>query len=233
MGVLALYLYNISFTAEAGETIGIVGTTGSGKATLVELLLRFRNPDSGTIEVDGQNISEVTGEAIRRNIGYVPQSPHVFDGTVHENIAYGGSEVSNEQVTRAAQMAGLHEFVTGLTEGYDTRLGSQGVTMSGGERQRLALARAIVDDPPILIFDEATSQVDTETEHQIQRSLSELSESKTLFVVAHRLSMVRDADKILVLDEGTIVERGSHDEIVDQRGVYAKLWDIQTGGSLR
>lgn len=227
-------LNGVSFDITGGETIGVVGMTGAGKSTLVEHLLRFRNADAGTIEIDGQDIERASRVSVREAIGYVPQDPHVFDGTIRYNVAYGAvatdtSEVSDDDVERAARLAGAHEFIVDLPDGYDTDIGSSGSSLSGGQRQRLALARALVDDPPLLILDEATSRVDTVTERRLQERLADVTADRTTFVVAHRLSMVRNADSILVFDDGTITERGTHPKLLAEDGQYADLWNIQIG----
>ncbi|WP_168215863.1 ATP-binding cassette domain-containing protein [Halorussus ruber] len=220
---------NVSFAAESGEFVGLVGSTGAGKSTLTRLLFRFYDPDSGAIRIDGRDVAEVSVESLRNRIGYVSQDPFLFHGTVRENVAYANPEVSREAVVTAAKQAGAHEFVTELEEGYDTQIGERGATLSGGQRQRLAIARALVGDPPILVLDEATSHVDNETEAEIQRSLLEMAGDRTVFAIAHRLSTVRDADRILVLDDGRLVEEGTHDELLAEDGTYARLWRIQTG----
>ncbi|MCU4802540.1 ABC transporter ATP-binding protein/permease [Halobacteria archaeon HArc-gm2] len=220
---------DVSFTVEPGETVGVVGPTGAGKSTLLSFLLRFYDPDEGTIRVDGHDVRDLTVESLRESVGYVSQDPFLFDGSVRENVAYAESGRSDDAVVEAAKLAGAHEFVTDLPEGYDTEVGERGVKLSGGQRQRIAIARAIVRDPAILIFDEATSHVDNETEVLIQRTLDNLAADRTTFLVAHRLSTVRDADRILVLDDGRLVESGTHDDLLAADGLYADLWRVQVG----
>jgi len=232
----------VSFEVERGRTVGLVGSTGAGKSTLIKLLLRFYHADSGTIRIDGRDIESVTRRSLRDAIGYVAQDPFLFDGTITENIAYGASSAASDpeaaldvggptdrEIVSAAKEAGAHEFIRDLDDGYDTMVGERGVKLSGGQRQRIALARAIVGDPAILIFDEATSHVDNETEVLIQRNLDDITADRTTFVIAHRLSTVRDADDILVLDDGEIVERGDHETLLDRDGTYATLWHVQVG----
>ncbi|WP_276280098.1 ABC transporter ATP-binding protein [Halorussus caseinilyticus] len=222
-------LEDVSFATDDGEFVGIVGSTGAGKSTLMKLLFRFYDADSGTVSIDGTDVTDVDAASLRDRIGYVSQDPFLFHGTVRENVAYATPSVSHEEVVTAAKRAGAHEFVQQLDDGYDTQIGERGATLSGGQRQRLAIARAIVDDPPILVFDEATSHVDNETEVEIQRSLLSMSEDRTVFAIAHRLSTVRSADRILVMDDGRLVEEGTHERLVERDGTYAKLWRIQTG----
>ncbi|PSP92605.1 ABC transporter ATP-binding protein [Halobacteriales archaeon QS_4_62_28] len=220
---------NVSVEAQPGELVGIVGSTGAGKSTLLKLLFRFYDPDSGTIRVDGQDIQAHSIRSVRDAIGFVSQDPFLFAGTVRENIAYAEPEADHERLVRAAELAGAHEFITDLEDGYDTEVGERGVKLSGGQRQRIAIARAILHDPEILVFDEATSHVDNETEIQIKESLDSLAADHTTFVIAHRLSTVRDADRILVLDDGELVEAGTHEQLLDRDGIYADLWRVQIG----
>ncbi len=222
-------LEDITFETDAGETIGFVGPTGAGKTTIIKLLLRLYDVDEGTIRVDGHDIRDVTVSSLRGSIGYVGQENFLFDGTVLENIKYGSFDASDEAVHEAAKRAEAHEFITNLSDGYDTDIGERGVKLSGGQRQRVAIARTILQDPEILIFDEATSAVDTETELLIKRSIDELAADRTTFVIAHRLSTVRDADVILVIEDGQIVERGTHGELLEHDGLYANLWRVQAG----
>ena len=222
-------LADVSFDVDAGDTVGIVGSTGAGKSTVLKLLMRFYDPDSGRITVDGRDVQDVTVESLRDSIGYVSQDPFLFYGTVRENVAYAHPDVDDETVVEAAKLAGAHEFVSELPDEYDTQVGERGVKLSGGQRQRIAIARAIVRDPAILVFDEATSHVDNETEVLIQRTLDELAADRTTFLVAHRLSTVRDADRIFVVDEGEIVERGTHEDLLARDGLYANLWHVQVG----
>jgi ATP-binding cassette subfamily B protein len=222
-------LTDVSFTANAGEFVGIVGSTGAGKSTLMKLLFRFYEPDSGTIHIDGQDIAMVAIESLRDQIGYVSQDPFLFHGTVRENIVYTSSGATQEGVITAAKRAGAHEFIRELDNRYETQIGERGATLSGGQRQRIAIARALVDDPPILVFDEATSHVDNETEIDIQRSLSTMSEERTVFAIAHRISTIRGADRILVMDDGRLMDDGTHEELIEEDETYAKLWRIQTG----
>ncbi|WP_435098833.1 ABC transporter ATP-binding protein [Halarchaeum sp. P4] len=220
---------DITFEVEGGDTLALVGPTGAGKSTVLKLLLRMYDPDEGAIRIDGQDISEVTLPSLRQAIGYVSQDTFLFYGTVEENIRYGTFDADHEAVVEAAKAAEAHEFIQNLPDGYDTMVGERGVKLSGGQRQRIDIARAVLKDPDIMVLDEATSDVDTETEMLIQRSLDELTEDRTTFSIAHRLSTIKDADTILVLDGGHIVERGTHEELLAEDGLYANLWGVQAG----
>ncbi|WP_017341902.1 ABC transporter ATP-binding protein [Halorubrum sp. T3] len=220
---------DIDFEVEGGETLALVGPTGAGKSTVLKLLLRMYDVDDGEIRIDDQNVGDVTLQSLRRSIGYVGQSSYLFYGTVRENITYGTFDATDEEVREAAEAAEAHDFIQNLPDGYDTMVGERGVKLSGGQRQRITIARAVLTDPDILILDEATSDVDTETEMLIQRSLDRLTEERTTFAIAHRLSTIKDADTILVLEGGKIAERGTHDELLDNDGLYAHLWGVQAG----
>jgi ATP-binding cassette subfamily B protein len=222
-------LSDVSFTAEGGETVALVGPTGAGKSTALKLLLRMYDVDNGAIRVDGQDLRDVTVRSLRSRIGYVSQDTFMFYGTVRDNIAYGRFDATDAEIEAAARAAEAHRFVRKLPDGYDTMVGERGVKLSGGQRQRLAIARAVLRDPEMLILDEATSDVDTETEMLIQRSLEDLTADRTTLVVAHRLSTVKDADRIVVLDEGQVVEEGTHEELLAEDGLYANLWGVQAG----
>ena len=222
-------LRDFSLRIAAGETVAVVGPTGSGKSTLVKLLLRLYELDAGTVLVDGADIRTVRLGDLRKAIGLVSQDVFLFPGTVRENIAYGSFGATAEQVEHAARLAEAHDFVTTLPQGYETVVGERGQKLSGGQRQRIAIARAILKDPPILVLDEATSAVDNETEAAIQRSLEHISRGRTTIAIAHRLSTVRNAHRIYVMDRGRIVEHGRHEELVDAGGMYAALWRVQTG----
>ncbi|WP_374335974.1 ABC transporter ATP-binding protein [Leeia sp.] len=222
-------LDGVEVTVPAGQTVAFVGSTGSGKSTLIKLLLRFYTAQQGRITLDGQDIQQLDLQDLRRAIGYVSQDTFLTDGTVAENIAYGLPEASREQIIAAAQAAEAHAFISQLPQGYDTRVGERGQKLSGGQRQRIALARAVLKDPPILVLDEATSAVDNETEAAIQRSLDHLVVGRTTLMIAHRLSTIRNAHCIYVLEQGRIVEHGTHDQLVAANGSYASLWRLQTG----
>ncbi|MGC5584419.1 ABC transporter ATP-binding protein [Ornithinimicrobium sp. W1679] len=222
-------LHGVSMDVPAGQVHAVVGATGAGKSTLLRLLLRFADPRAGQVLLDGTDLRELTWDSLRGRIGYVAQDVFLFEGTIAENIAYGRPDATREEVRRAAEQAAAHEFVSRTAHGYDTLVGERGVTLSGGQRQRLALARAILRDPAVLVLDEATSAVDNETEAAIQRSLAEVSQGRTTIMVAHRLSTVRHADRIWVLEAGRVVEAGTHDELVARPGPYADLWAVQTG----
>jgi ATP-binding cassette subfamily B protein len=222
-------LHDIDLAIPAGKTTAFVGSTGSGKSTLVKLLLRFYTVQSGSITLDGQPVDGLNLQDLRRAIGYVSQDTFLTDGTVADNIAYGVENASDEAVALAAQAAEATEFIAKLPLGFATRIGERGQKLSGGQRQRLALARAILKNPPILILDEATSAVDNETEAAIQRSLDVVSRNRTTIVIAHRLSTVRNADCIHLMDAGRIVESGTHDELLARNGGYTALWRLQTG----
>ncbi|MBW4593417.1 MAG: ABC transporter ATP-binding protein/permease [Brasilonema angustatum HA4187-MV1] len=220
---------NLSLQVPAGKTIAIVGSTGSGKSTLVKLLLRLYEVQSGTMTLDGIDIQQLNLQDLRRCIGLVSQDVFLFHGTVAENIAYGSFEASDDQIMTAAKIAEAHEFVMQLPQGYETIVGERGQKLSGGQRQRIAIARAILKNPPILILDEATSAVDNETEAAIQRSLEHITVNRTTIAIAHRLSTIRNASRIYVMEYGQFVESGTHQELLDKNGVYASLWRVQSG----
>ncbi len=222
-------LDHFELVVPAGETHAIVGSTGAGKSTVVKLLLRLYEATSGTITLDGVPVHDVPLAELRRAVGYVGQDVFLFQGTVRENLAYGRPDAPDDELERAARLAEAHEFITELAQGYDTIVGERGQKLSGGQRQRLSIARAILKDPPLLVLDEATSAVDNETEAAIQRSLETVGRGRTVVVIAHRLSTVRHADRIHVLEDGRVVESGDHDELLAARGLYAALWRIQTG----
>jgi ATP-binding cassette subfamily B protein len=222
-------LHHLSLQVAAGETVALVGPTGSGKTTLVKLLLRFYDIRAGVIRLDGQDIRDLRLVDLRRAIGFVSQDVFLFHGTVRENIAYGSFDASLNEIVGAAKTAEAHAFITELPQGYDTVVGERGQKLSGGQRQRISIARAVLKDPPVLILDEATSSVDNETEAAIQRSMERIIVGRTTIVIAHRLSTVRNADRIFVLERGVLRERGRHEELVIGDGIYASLWRVQTG----
>ncbi len=222
-------LDGISLRIPAGDTVAFVGSTGGGKSTLVKLLLRFYEPQQGEIRIDGEPIETLNLQDLRRIIGYVAQDTFLADASVAENIAYGMRNVAPADIESAAKAAEAHDFIAALPRGYDTQVGERGMKLSGGQRQRLALARAILKNPPILILDEATSAVDNETEAAIQRSLERLVVGRTSLIIAHRLSTVRNADCIYVIDKGRIAESGTHEQLVANGGIYAAFWRLQTG----
>jgi len=222
-------LNNLSFDIEAGKTIGFAGTTGAGKTTLIKLLLRLYDVTDGAITMDGIDLRQMRKRSLRQNIALVSQEVYLFHGTIKENIAYSLADVTNEKIKAAAKKAELHQFIVGLPDGYETLVGERGIKLSGGQRQRLSLARAILKDAPILILDEATSAVDTETERAIQKNIHQFTKNRTAIVIAHRLSTIRQADCIFILDKGGIAEQGTHEELLALDGVYAGLWRVQTG----
>ena len=218
---------DLNLSIKAGKTLALVGPSGGGKSTLCNLIPRFYNVNSGRITLDGVDIKDITLDSLRKNIGIVSQSVFLFDGTVRENIAYGAHDVSDAEIAEAARRANIHDFIMTLDKQYDTEVGERGVKLSGGQRQRIAIARVFLKNPKLLILDEATSALDNATEMQIQSSLEELSQGRTVIVVAHRLSTVKGADEIVVVDKEGIVERGSHDELMLKNGEYKKLYDYQ------
>ena len=222
-------LDDITFNIESGKTVGLVGSTGSGKTTLIRLLMRFHDPLSGQIEIDDKDIKGLTLNSLRGSIALVSQNTTLFPGTVRENIAYGKPNSSEEEILNAARIAEASVFISELPEGMDTNIGEDGHKLSGGQRQRLAIARAVLKDAPILILDEATSNVDNETEAALQRSIEKISVDRTTLIIAHRLSTIRNADRIIVLDSGSISEEGTHDELIKNNGIYSRLWAVQTG----
>ena len=225
-------LRDVSVDIPAGQTTAFVGPTGSGKTTLIKLLLRFYDPDAGTVMLDGVDVRRLQRSGLRRGIALVSQDVFLFHGTVAENIAYGMPDATTDQIRRAAETAEANEFIELMPDGYDTMIGERGQKLSGGQRQRLSIARALLTDSPVLLLDEATSAVDNETEAAIQRSLARVAHNRTVVVIAHRLSTIRHADRIYVISAGSIVESGTHRELVDHPGIYHSLWSVQTGSAV-
>jgi ATP-binding cassette subfamily B protein len=220
-------LHDVGFTIPAGRTVAVVGHSGSGKSTLARLLYRFYDVGGGSIQINGVDIRKLTQSSLRAAIGIVPQDTVLFNDTLFYNIQYGRPEAGRDEVLAAAKAAHLHEFVERLPDRYDTRVGERGLKLSGGEKQRVAIARALLKNPPILIFDEATSALDSKTEKAIQSELEQAAVGRTTLVIAHRLSTIMNADEILVLDSGRIIERGSHRQLLERGGVYAQMWALQ------
>ncbi len=220
-------LHGISFQVKAGEKVAIVGPTGAGKSTISRLLLRFYDPDSGRIAVDGLDLQEITQASLRDAIGVVPQDTVLFNDTIYYNIAYGDPSADEQHIYEAARTARIHDFISQLPSGYQTRVGERGLKLSGGEKQRVAIARAVLKNPTVFFFDEATSSLDSATESDIQTNLDEISSGRSTLIIAHRLSTVVSADRILVLDDGQIIEHGTHQQLLAQGGLYANLWQEQ------
>jgi ATP-binding cassette, subfamily B, bacterial len=220
-------VHGLNFAVRSGERVAIVGPSGAGKSTILQLLLRFYDPQDGMIRVDGVAIQEADPFALRARMALVPQEPTIFAASVLDNVRYGRPEATEEEVRRAAELASADGFIQALPEGYRTMIGERGVTLSGGQRQRLAIARAILKDAPILLLDEATSALDAESERKVQTALDRLMEGRTTLVIAHRLATVRSADRILVMDKGVIVEEGTHETLLAQGGLYARLARLQ------
>jgi ATP-binding cassette subfamily B protein len=224
---------DFDLTIAPGEKVGLVGRSGGGKTTITRLLLRFADVNAGAIEIGGQNIARVAQGSLRAHIAMVPQEPAMFHRTITENIRFGRPNATDDEVRRAAERAHAAEFIAALPAGYDTLVGERGIKLSGGQRQRIAIARAILKDAPILVLDEATSALDSESEKLIQDALWTLMRNRTAIVIAHRLSTVRRMDRLVVLDDGAIIEQGHHDALLAAHGTYAALWAHQSGGFLQ
>jgi len=215
-----------------GEKIGLVGRSGSGKSTLIKLLSRYYDVQGGQICIDGQDIREVTQESLRKNIALIPQDPSLFNRTIMENIRYGNLQAGDEEVFEAARKAYIHDYILTLPQGYQSKVGERGVMLSGGERQRIAIARAILKNAPVLVLDEATSALDSESEHYIQEALRDLMKGKTVIAIAHRLSTLKEMNKIVVMEKGKIVEEGSHATLLRKKGAYYNFYKMQSAGFL-
>jgi ABC-type multidrug transport system fused ATPase/permease subunit len=220
-------LSSINVDAKPGQVVALMGPTGSGKTTVVNLMPRFYDVTDGRITIDGIDIRDATIASLRRAIGTVQQDVFLFSATIRENIAYGAVDATHEKIEEAAKAAHIHDFISSLPDGYDTWVGERGITLSGGQKQRIAIARTVLMDPPILILDDSTSSVDTETEYLIQQTLGRLMEGRTTFVIAQRLRTVKMADQILVLQDGEIVERGKHEELLRRGGIYRQIYDLE------
>lgn len=226
-------LRDFNLTINPGESVGLVGASGAGKTTLVNLLMRFYDPARGEILIDGQNIRDVTQDSLRENIAFIPQEPTMFNRTLRENIGYGRDGATDAQIRAAAKRAAAHEFIMASDKKYDSMVGDRGIKLSGGQRQRVAIARAFLKDAPILVLDEATSALDSETEVAIQKSFEELANGRTTIAIAHRLSTLRNMDRIIILSHGQIVEQGTHTQLLRKKGEYARLWNMQSGGFIQ
>jgi ATP-binding cassette subfamily B protein/subfamily B ATP-binding cassette protein MsbA len=224
-----LILHDVSFEALPGETIALVGATGAGKSTLVSLIPRFFDPWKGTVKIDGVDVRDVELKSLRNNVGIVLQEPFLFPLSIAENIAYGKPKATREEIKASARAANAHQFIERLPQGYDTIIGERGATLSGGERQRISIARALLKDAPVLILDEPTSALDAQTEELLLEALERLMKGRTTFIIAHRLSTIRKANRILVLENGRIVESGTHAELLGNKGLYDSLYQIQFG----
>jgi ATP-binding cassette subfamily B protein len=224
-----LVFSNLNFAIKKGQTVAIVGSTGTGKSTIIKLLMRYYQPISGQILIDGIDIKDLRIRSLRKAISFVSQDVFLFSGTIKENIAYGQDNATDAEIVAAAKVAEIHNFIITLPEGYDSQVGERGIKLSGGQAQRISIARAVLKNSPIFIFDEATSAVDNETEEAIQRSLQKIVIGRSSIVIAHRLSTIRHADVIFVMDQGKVTERGTHEELCQRQGIYARLWHIQTG----
>jgi subfamily B ATP-binding cassette protein MsbA len=222
-------LNDVDLEVPAGQVVALVGHSGAGKSTLVNLVPRFYDPDSGSVQIDGKDLRDITRESLLKNIAIVTQEPFLFNTSIRENIAYGKPGAKQEEIEAAARAAYIHDFIQDLSQGYDTVVGERGANLSGGQCQRITIARAILRDPKILILDEATSSLDTESEHAVQQALQNLMEGRTTLVIAHRLSTVQHADKICVMQDGRIAEMGTHDELLDQDSLYRRLYKLQFG----
>lgn len=223
-------LHGVSFTIPAGHTVAVVGSSGAGKSTLSRLLFRFYDAKSGAVRINGTDVRDFTQASLRRHIGIVPQDTVLFNDSILYNIAYGNTSASRDQIIAAAKAARIHDFVVSLPDGYDTEVGERGLKLSGGEKQRVAIARTLLKNPPILILDEATSALDTRTERAIQDELAQIARDRSTLIIAHRLSTIVDADEIIVLEKGRVVERGPHAQLLQQEGRYARMWSLQQAG---
>ena len=221
-----MVLTNLDLLVNPGESVALVGPSGGGKTTLCSLIPRFYEVSRGEITVDGRSIKDITLRSLRENIGVVAQDVYLFSGSVRENIAYGKNDATDKEIMEAAQLAGAHEFITSLPKGYDTYVGERGVKLSGGQKQRISIARLFLKNPPILILDEATSALDNESERIVQKSLERLAKGRTTFTIAHRLTTIKNADRILVLTENGIEESGSHAELLEKGGLYSELYKL-------
>ena len=220
-------LKGVSLTVPAGKTVAIVGATGSGKSTIGRLLFRFYDVTGGALKIDGQDVRDVSQSSLHASIGVVPQDTVLFNDTIRYNIAYGREGATQEDVESAAKAAQIHDFIVSLPEGYDTKVGERGLKLSGGEKQRVGIARTLLKNPPILLLDEATSALDTDTEKDIKDALARAGEGRTVLTIAHRLSTIAESDRIVVLEKGEILEQGTHDDLLQREGRYARLWSRQ------